>query len=186
MRRWLFRVLIATAVLVLLAIIAITVLSERRLRATYPTAPAAGVPRATLIAEGRHLAASRGCEDCHGKDLAGHVVADDPLFGRLLGTNLTRLGDAERTHNSFRSAILHGVRLDGTPLLMMPSKEFSGLSAREIEALAAYTKTLEPKGAQGERSQLRPLGRTLLALGQLDGFLSAEVIDHTQPISTLR
>ena len=39
---------------------------------------------------GQHLVEARyGCLECHGGDLSGGVMMDDPLLGRMLGPNLT-------------------------------------------------------------------------------------------------
>src|SRR5690606_35313417 len=45
---------------------------------------------ASAIERGRHLVRARyACADCHGEDLSGGVMIDDPAMGRLLGPNLT-------------------------------------------------------------------------------------------------
>ena len=42
------------------------------------------------LARGKHLANTRGCNDCHGKDFAGNKVIEDNAMGRLHAPNLTR------------------------------------------------------------------------------------------------
>ncbi|HEY0660532.1 MAG TPA: cytochrome c [Lysobacter sp.] len=170
--------------LLLAAAVLIFVQSERRLRRDYALKPMLGGADAVLRTEGRLLALTRGCADCHGADFGGHVIADEMPFARLVGDNLTRMprGHEDRSvHERMYRALHHGVDLDSRPLLMMPSKEYSTLSAREIEALAAYFASLAPIERTVPDSRLGPLGRTLLVAGQLEGFLSAEAIDHGTP-----
>jgi mono/diheme cytochrome c family protein len=159
--------------------------SERRLQRDYGIRVQLPVPDRSLIAEGAELALTRGCADCHGADFSGKILSDDALFGRLVGDNLTRMPErhADRTvHERMYLALHHGVDLDGRPLMMMPSKEFASLSAREMEALSAYFSSVAPRQRALPESRLGPLGRMLLAIGKLDGFLSAEVINHDLPV----
>lgn len=176
------------AVVALLAILAafVAVSSQKRLQRDYALQVTVSTPDPALAAQGRHLAQSRGCMDCHGEDLAGKLLADEMPFGRLVGDDLTRMPAghaAGSVHERMFRALRHGVNMDSRPLMMMPSLEFSHLSAKEIEAISAYVATLEPIDRPLPQSQLGPLGRTLLAFGKLDGFISAEKIDHSAPTS---
>lgn len=167
--------------LILAALAIVYALSETRLRKDYAirVAPAAIDP--ALSAEGRHLARSRGCADCHGEDFAGKVLLDEMPFGRLVGDDLTQMPAGHRqasVHERMYRALHHGVDMDSRPLLMMPSAEFASLSAREIDALSAYFASLAPVERELPDSTLGPLGRALLVAGKLDGFVSAETIDH--------
>lgn len=167
--------------LVALALAAVYALSQARLRKDYAisVAPAAADP--VLATEGRQLARSRGCADCHGENFGGKMLMDQMPFGRIVGDNLTRMPSGHEQgsvrERMFR-ALHHGVDMDSRPLLMMPSKEFASLSAREIDALSAYFAGLAPVERQLPDSKLGPLGRALLVAGKLEGFLSAETIDH--------
>lgn len=178
------RTVLAAAAVATAAAAFVAVASEWRLRRAYAVEVPQGKSDPSLVAEGEHLARSRGCADCHGPDFRGRVLADDALFGRLAADNLTRRPpghpDATTRERTFR-ALRHGVDLDSRSLLMMPSRVFSTLSTREIDAIAAYLDTLPPGGDDMPDSRLGPLGRTLLAFGQLDDFLPAEAIDHARP-----
>lgn len=177
--------LLAFAVLIALVAAYVAISSQRRLQHDYALKIRVGTPDPALAEQGRHLARSRGCVDCHGDDLAGKVVLDEMPFGRIVGDDLTRLPPGHENgsaHERLFRALRHGVDLDSRPLLMMPSLEYSHLSAREIEALAAYVDTLKPIDRKLPQSSLGPLGRALLAFGQLDnGFISADKIDHDAP-----
>lgn len=180
--RWLACVAAAAAVAVFGIALLVYVASERRLRREYAVQADLAVPNPALRDEGRHLAVSRGCPDCHGDDFGGKLLIDEIPFARIVGDDLTRMppGHDDRTvHERMHRALHHGVDLDSRPLLMMPSKEFASLSAREIAALSAYFADLAPVERELPDSAFGPLGRTLLVAGKLEGFLSAELIDHS-------
>lgn len=164
-----------------LALAVVYALSQARLSRHYAVNVARTAPDAALAAEGRHLARSRGCADCHGEDFGGKVVLDQMPFGRIVGDDLTRMpAGHERgsVQERMYRALHHGVDMDSRPLLMMPSKEYANFSRHEIDALSAYFSTLAPVERELPNSALGPLGRALLVAGKLDGFISAETIDH--------
>ena len=67
--------------------------SERRLAARYNVPLEGQLPTGDLEGDptrGRHLAgAVAQCTFCHGEDLGGRAMADDPWVGRLHASNLT-------------------------------------------------------------------------------------------------
>ena len=134
---------------------------------------------ADALARGKHLFDTRGCGDCHGPQGAGRVLIDDPALGRIVPSNLTRsLRNPAYTDDALAAAIRHGIRPDGTPLLIMPSGEFADLDDADTAALIAYTRTLPPSDNEPGISVVRPLGRVLYTLGKLP-LLPAETIDHS-------
>jgi cytochrome c553 len=180
----LLRGLLALSAVVVVAVVVVYALSEARLKREYPVAVALSRPDAALAGEGRQLARSRGCADCHADDFGGKVLLDRMPFARIVGSNLTQAakGDARvSNHERMYRALHHGVDADSRPLPMMPSAEFASLSAREIEALSAYFDTVPRVQRNLPDSALGPIARALLIAGKLDGFLSAEVIDHRTP-----
>lgn len=182
-RRYVVRIVAAIAGLCFVAVLAAQLLAERRLRRDYALRLDLPAPDLSMRARGAELARSRGCADCHGADFGGKLIADEMPFARLVGDNLTRMPldhAGASVHERMYRALHHGVDLDSRPLLMMPSEEFANLSAREIEALAAYFATLAPVERELPDSVLGPLGRALLVAGKLEGFLSAERIDHAR------
>ena len=175
-------ILLGLAVLTLAVVYA---LSQARLDKRYEVRVAPAVPDPALAAEGARLARSRGCADCHGEDFGGKLLLDQMPFGRIVGDNLTRMPaghEAGSVQERMFRALHHGVDMDSRPLMMMPSKEFASLSRHEVDALSAYFSRLAPTGPELPDSVLGPLGRTLLVAGKLDGFLSAEAIDHAAGI----
>ena len=175
------RCLLALSAVVAVAVVAVYALSEARLKREYPVAVSLGRPDAGLVDQGRQLARSRGCADCHADDFGGKVLLDQMPFARIVGSNLTQTAKGRApvsNHERLYRALHHGVDVDSRPLPMMPSAEFASLSAREIEALSAYLETVPRVKRELPDSVLGPIARALLVAGKLEGFLSAEVIDH--------
>ncbi len=160
--------------------------SENRLNQIYDTNIAAvQVPDTTAALErGRYLVATVGsCVDCHGEDYSGKVVVDDPMLGSFIGKNLTagQGGIGQKyTDIDWVRAIRHGIKPDGSPILIMPSMDYYNLSDEDLGAMIAYLKTLPPVNGVVEESHVGPLGRVLIATDQMTA-ISAEVIQHTQP-----
>ncbi len=134
--------------------------------ARFAATPAA---RAALAARGAHVAATRGCADCHGADFGGAVVLDDPAVGRLAGPNLTAGGRGPAlTDADWELALRHGVRRDGSPLLVMPSGDYAAMTDEDVAAVAAYVRTLPAVRTQPPPLRVGPLLRVLHLAGKAD------------------
>jgi mono/diheme cytochrome c family protein len=183
LRKWLGR--IGAALLALAAVAAATVfaLSQARLAHVYvlPAERIAIPTQSAAIARGRHLAVISGCIDCHGQDLAGRVFFENVMIGRFVAPNLTngKGGSGGRfSDEDWARAIRHGVRPDGKPLLVMPSKQYYALSDADLGALIAYLKTIPPVDNELPSSAVSPIGRTLMLAMKDLPLLAAERIDH--------
>ncbi len=181
--RWTARV--GATVLVLLVVGGATAygVSERRLRARFAVPDHSVVVQedSATVAAGRHIATIRGCVDCHGPDLGGRIVVDDPAIGLLAATNLTGGGQgAVLTEADWERAVRHGVRRDSSPLLMMPAHEYSVLSDEDLGAIVAYARSLPAIGTAQPGAKPGPLGRALHLAGQFP-LLPAEKVDHAAP-----
>lgn len=173
--------LLAVAMLVGGAVAAVYVFSAQKLHRTYAVAVQVPAPPADAdaIARGRHIAQTRGCSDCHGADLGGAKVIDDPAMGRLYGPNLTRgqggvpatMADADWVR-----AIRHGVARDGHGLFLMPSADYSTFTADDMGDLIAYLKSVAPVDRPSVPVSVGPVARALLLAGKIR--LAADVIDH--------
>lgn len=151
-------------------------------RITFPL-PAAS--DAAAIERGRHLVTARyGCAACHGQNLGGGVMIDDPAIGSVLGPNLT-LGrggrGADFTMADWDRIVRHGVKPDGTPAVM-PSEDFFKMSDAELSDIVAYVRALPPVDAVVPAPSFGPVGKLLLALGKLP--ISAERQRHEEHPST--
>ena len=100
---------------------------------------------AASIERGHHIAKTRGCMDCHGPDLGGAEVIDDPMAGHIHGPNLTHGAGgvpADYSDIDYLRALRHGVARDGRPLVLMPSHEYTTMSDEDTSSLIAYLKTV--------------------------------------------
>lgn len=155
--------------------------SNMRLRQTYNITPAlVAVPTDPASLErGQHIAQTRGCIDCHGVDLGGAKVIDDPALGHLYGPNLTRgqggIPSSYRDEDWVR-AIRHGVSADGRPLFLMPSQEFAHMSDAQLGELIAYLKSASPVDRVRGPVIVGPVGRALVLAKKMP--IAAEIIDH--------
>lgn len=143
--------------------------------------PMAVPTEAAAIERGRHIAATRGCMDCHGADLGGAKVVDDPAMGRLYGPNLTHgrgglaagYGPAD-----YERAIRHGVTREGRGLFLMPSMDFAQMSTRDMGDLIAYLQSVPAVDRDSVPLHIGPVARALMVAGKIK--LAAEVIDHAR------
>ena len=136
-------------------------------------------PDEEMLAEGERLFLSRGCGDCHGENGSGTIFFDDPAIGIVPAPNLTSgeggVGQFYTTEDYIR-AIQHGVRPDGTSLIIMPSQDWQQMREEELVPLLVYIHSLEPVDNVLPDFQPGPIGRVLLTIGGLQ--MSAELIDH--------
>jgi len=180
--KWIGRAMGGLVVVVLLGLLVVYLLSERRLNRVYDLRMEHVVIAGDqgTIDRGRHLAvAVTMCSECHGDDFGGKVVLDEPI-GHVEAPNLTSgEGSVVRnyTDEDWVRAIRHGVDRYGRALMVMPSKDYHALSDDEVNAIVCYIRSLPPVNSVHERSWLTPLGRLLYVTGQLP-VLSAEIMDH--------
>ncbi len=171
----------AIAVLATLLAVVVVVRSNAILKKTYAvTVQAVTIPtdEAALVL-GQHIATTRGCTDCHGKDLGGATVFDNGAMGRADGPNLTKgVGGAGAVLSDldFVRAIRHGVARDGRGLFLMPSADYAQFSDDDMGAVIAYMKSVPPVNKQSVPIALGPVARGLVAFGKIK--LDAERIDH--------
>jgi mono/diheme cytochrome c family protein len=183
--KWIGIVLGGIIGLIVLAVVAVYVITEMRINKSYTVEPEAiTIPTdEAAIEHGKHLVTAIGkCGDCHGANLAGQVFIDAPP-GKLFAANLTAgQGGVGGTYGDtdWVRSIRHGVGPDGKPLLFMPAQEFYYFSDADLGDLIAYLKSVPPVDNEPVASEVRPLGRVLFITGQLP-LIPAELIDHAAP-----
>lgn len=127
------------------------------------------------IARGKHLVTARyACAACHGENLAGGVMIEDPALGSVRGPNLTRgRGGVTASYQmaDWDRIVRHGVKPDGKPTIM-PSDDFFKMSDAELSDIVAYIRSVPAVDGEVPAPNLGPVGKVLLALGKLP--LSAE------------
>lgn len=139
---------------------------------------------ATTLERGRYLANYVSvCVDCHGDNLAGGVVVDDAALGRIVAPNLTT-GQGGRggqlRDSDFVRVLRYGILPDGTSAKVMPSDDYQHLSDSDLAAIIAYVRSLPPQDSDLPTPTIGPLGRVLLATGQLPIIMAERVNPQTQ------
>jgi mono/diheme cytochrome c family protein len=169
--------------ILLLVAAAVFVTSELRIRKdwsiTQSVLAISDSPEA--IDDGRYLVLTRGCIDCHGEDLGGGAVIDDPAMGLAYAPNITPGKGtviASYTVSDWARAIRHGVSPAGRSLILMPTEDYYFIDDRDLSHMIAYLQQLPAVDRESRQSKLGPLGRVLLVAGKLP-ILSAEKVDHT-------
>lgn len=121
-----------------------------------------------------------GCPDCHGKDLGGARVVDDPVVGKVYAPNLTPAGLGTWSDAEIAAAIRTGLRPDGKPLVIMPAHEYQYLARDDLAALIAYLRSVPAVERSTSPVEVGPLPRLLYALGKFPTLLPAETIDPSR------
>lgn len=134
---------------------------------------------AAAVARGEHMVKA-SCLSCHGPDLSGAPVLEDPALATIYGTNISGLADTHTDEEIVR-AIRHGVAPDGRQLMVMPSESFIYFSEDDLGAIIAYLKTQPRTGTDQPSPTLGPVGRILLGAGVISNLFPASYIDHNLP-----
>jgi cytochrome c553 len=176
----------------LIAAIVLYFLGGARLSRGYDIAVAAvEIPAVDAAVErGRHLAeAVTLCAACHGDDLSGGVLFDDPMIATIYASNLTRgVGGTGSRYSDidYVRAIRHGVNAEGRGLMIMHSDAYHRLGETDLAAIIAYVKALPPVNNEVPETSVTALGRVMIALGLFDSdampLIPAEVVDHAAPL----
>lgn len=132
------------------------------------------------IARGKHLVEARyACAACHGANLAGGVMMDEPPIGVIKGPNLTRGKGglpADYSMADWDRIVRHGIKRDGKPAVM-PSEDFFVMTDHELSDIVAYVRSLPPVDAEIPQPSFGPLGKVLLALDKFP-LAADKLTDH--------
>lgn len=132
------------------------------------------------VAHGRHVAIIWGCIKCHGGNLGGTLLGDDPFLGTIAASNLTlgKGGIANvYTDADWIRAIRHGVKPNSRGEIFM--YDYSTMSDRDLGDLIAYLKQTPPVDADYSPTSFGPLVAIARAVGLFTPM--AEKMDHTAP-----
>jgi mono/diheme cytochrome c family protein len=162
-------------VVVVVAVVAtVYVLSSQAFGQTHDVPPdhAIAIPTdSAAIARGEHLVkVAATCVECHGSDAGGTLMGEGGPLGTLAAPNLTTgrgSAVADFTPTDWERAIRHGVRRDGTSLIVMPSEVFTYLSDEDFGAIVAYLRQAPPVDREVPRTSFSFLGRALIGFGKL-------------------
>ncbi|WP_131694649.1 c-type cytochrome [Dyadobacter tibetensis] len=136
------------------------------------------------IARGKHLSVIKGCQDCHGADLGGKLMIDDPGLGVIVASNLTGgKGGLPQDYGvqDWMRALRHGVGRSGKALILMPSHETALLSKADLSALIAYCRQVDRVDRPLPANKLGPVANMMGYLGKMP-LLSVEKINHVAPL----
>jgi mono/diheme cytochrome c family protein len=179
--KWVGIVLGVLLVVLVIAIVGLSLAGNARLNTTIEVQPQnLQIPTETAALDrGKHLVKS-ACESCHGADLSGEPIMDDPAIGTVYASNITGLRDSH-SDDELVLAIRHGVDQDGRQLMIMPSESFINLSAEDLGAIIAYLKSVPAIKNDLPDPSLGFMGRILMAAGMFGQIFPAEYIDHDKP-----
>lgn len=155
MKKWLKRIGLGLAVVVLLLVVGVSVFAwsqssayDASLNKVYDV-PIPNVTRSTdaaVLARGKHLVeATAYCatSDCHGSDLGGGKETAMGPLGRMAGPNITPGGVAVAyTDGELARLIRHGVKKDGRGVRMMPMQDLNFLSDDDVLAIISYVRSV--------------------------------------------
>jgi mono/diheme cytochrome c family protein len=135
--------------LLLFAVLGLYFLANWRLNNATASGKPVQIPtNAAVIARGEHLVhAVTDCAGCHGDNLEGKTLLDDPQLGYIAAPNLTKGAGgvgASFTPQDWELAIRHGIGADGRALGAMPSHHYAHLSDADLGAILAYIQSVPP------------------------------------------
>ena len=133
--RWASYGIATIAVLVLIAILAVWIISFQKLHSTVEPKPETlATPTPAQLADAERQGRVLGCFSCHGDGLRGNKMFDEPNVGTIWAPNLTQVA-AKATDQQLARAIRQGVGVDGHSLFIMQSEVYQNLSDHEVAAI---------------------------------------------------
>ncbi|HYX38107.1 MAG TPA: c-type cytochrome [Oligoflexus sp.] len=120
------------------------------------------------------------CVDCHGQDLAGKLVVDDPAMGTYYSANLTPSGLAAWSDDQIAAAIRYGVHRTNRSLMFMPSFDYVAMSQEDIASIIVYLRSLPAVEKSVQKSVPGPMANVLHTLGKMPILLPATSMDLSQ------
>lgn len=175
--------------LTILAGVVLYPIGMKKLTQTYPNIAVETVNIPTdpdAIARGKHVSIIWTCTKCHGADLSGTLITNDPIEGTIpiLGTipasNLTsgKGGIAKSyTDADWVRAIRYGVMPDDKVEILM--NDYSTMSGQDLGDLIAYLKTIPPIDTNYPEKLYGPIIPIAPAVGLF--IPAAELINHDAP-----
>jgi len=135
------------------------------------------------INRGQRLVVAR-CAGCHGENLAGTILFEDPTLGTISAANLTEgrgTGGDRLQDVDYIRAIRHGIDHSGHPILTMPSDSFYYINDVELGEMVAFLKSSGFVENSLPETRVKPLGIVLIGVGAFGDLIAAEKIDHQAP-----
>ena len=167
--RILKNLLLGILLLLVLAIVIIYIWSEIKLNRTYdldipPFDMAKYQPN---IEEGKRLSYIIGCSGCHDLEMQGQVLWDVPNVLTMVAPNLMDIAKSS-SDSDFEKMIRHGIRKDGSSVIMgMPSEFFRHLKDQDLANIIAYIRNKPYVDPPVQKTSYKLLGRLGLIIGEI-------------------
>jgi mono/diheme cytochrome c family protein len=180
--RWVVRVVVVLAVVLAITFGFVYWRSETLLaqHIDVKEAPLTIASDADSVARGEHLAMTRGCVECHGRDWGGKMVVDVLPVGRIAAPNVTR-GTGGLPENfgaaDWERAVRHGLAPDGRMLAIMPTRDFNALTDADMADMIAYLQQIPRIDRQQPAIRIGPIPRLQMLLGTVP-LAEARVVDQ--------
>lgn len=167
--KWLGIGIGSIAALALCAAAYLFIASQRVVARTYdaPLGTFNAPSDAQSVRKGERLATIYGCNNCHGKDLAGTDMFDKPGIAHITAPNLTAFVK-DYTDAELERLIRRGIKSDGRSAWIMPSSMYANLTDDDLGAITAYVRNFPQTEGIERKTQLRLLGRVGILTGQLE------------------
>jgi mono/diheme cytochrome c family protein len=181
--RWCGIVLASVVALVIIAYGIVYLVSARLVARTYDI-PAVAIVVPTdqpSIDEGKRLATVYGCfAGCHGKEIAGAVLFDQPVIARLVAPNLSA-SVRQYTDAQLATIVRRGLRPDGRSTIVMPSEAFVYMTDGDLGRILAFLKSMPLVDGPGPSVKLGPVGRIGVATGKLATTVQTMAVSKSPP-----
>lgn len=187
--RWIGIGLLGLVVLMLLVSAGLYLTTSQRINKAY------ALPKEQIVIpvdiesinRGQRLVIAR-CAGCHGENLTGTILFQDPNLGTISAANLTAgrgTGGVSLQDADYIRAIRHGIDHTGRPILTMPSDSFYYINDLDLGEMVAFLKSTHPVENSLPETRVKPLGIVLIGVGAFGDLIAAEKIDHqaTRPAS---
>jgi mono/diheme cytochrome c family protein len=187
MSKWVKRTSLLLAGLALLGVVTTVVgkaMGERKMlrNVEFSLQPLSVQAESASIEQGRYLYNTRGCAECHGANGAGKVVVKDGgMF--VVAPNITAGANGLTGYKAadWVRTVRHGVKPNGTPVMMMPSEDYNRLTDEDMAALVAYLQQMPAVPGVRARIDVPVPVKVLYGFGVIQD--AAEKIDHGLPPS---
>jgi cytochrome c553 len=182
---------LGAAALALIAAAYVFLASERIIVRTYdaPLSSFEAPTDAEAVRKGERIATIVGCNNCHGPELTGTVMFDQPGVARVNAPNLTRLLK-EYTDAELERLLRYGVKQDGSSMWIMPSYMFSHLTDEDLGAVMAFVRSKPERDGVESGVSIQALGRLGVVLGafkpaaaEVETSARREAPDVSDPVS---
>lgn len=119
-----------------------------------------------------------GCVECHGEDLAGGTVVEDPVAGHIYGPNISRAALKDWTDGELARVIHNGVKKDGHSVVIMPSDTYQYMCREDVADMVAYLRHAPAVERANRGMRVGALIKIIWAAGKMPGVFPAEVVEH--------